>query len=166
MAELTTRERLQPSLLDRLTDDDPQSSAESRDRRVMSMRQLRNAVLRDLGWLLNAGCRPEGDEIYAYPRVAASVLNYGLPDLAGTTESSGKAARLDQAVYDAVLAFEPRIVRSSLEVRAALATEGGMNNRVQFEILGELCPLPMPEALFVRTEVDLETGRCEIRERG
>lgn len=166
MAELTTRERLQPSLLDRLTDDDPQSRMESRDRRIMSMRQLRSAVLRDLAWLLNSGCRPEGDEIYDYPRVASSVLNYGLPDLAGTTESSGKAARLDQAVYDAVLAFEPRIVRSSLEVRATRTTDDGMNNRVQFEILGELCPLPMPEALFVRTEVDLETGHCELRERG
>lgn len=31
MAELTSKERLQPSLLDRLTDDEPDKTQESRD---------------------------------------------------------------------------------------------------------------------------------------
>ncbi|HWW69922.1 MAG TPA: type VI secretion system baseplate subunit TssE, partial [Duganella sp.] len=53
MAELTSRDRLQPSLLDRLSDDDSQARLESREQRVLSMRGLRKAVLRDLGWLLN-----------------------------------------------------------------------------------------------------------------
>ncbi len=48
MAELTPQERLQPSLLDRLTDDRPQETRESRERRVLSMRQLRASVMRDL----------------------------------------------------------------------------------------------------------------------
>ena len=53
MAELSPKERLQPSLLDRLTDDEPDEQEESRDRRVLSMSQLRQSVLRDVGWLLN-----------------------------------------------------------------------------------------------------------------
>ena len=56
MAELTTRERLQPSLLDRLTDDAPQERVESRDKRVMSMRQLRTAVLREPWRATSSGC--------------------------------------------------------------------------------------------------------------
>ena len=52
MGELTSRERLQPSLLDRLSDDDREQVVEPRDKRVLSMRDLRKAVLRDLGWLL------------------------------------------------------------------------------------------------------------------
>ena len=55
MADLTPQERLQPSLLDRLTDSAPDTKRESRDRRVLSMRRLRSAVLRDLAWLLNTG---------------------------------------------------------------------------------------------------------------
>jgi len=51
MADLIPRERLQPSLLDRLTDNSPQATVESRDERVMSSRQLRKSVLRDLEWL-------------------------------------------------------------------------------------------------------------------
>ncbi|MCY2964699.1 MAG: type VI secretion system baseplate subunit TssE, partial [Planctomycetota bacterium] len=41
MAELTSQERLQPSLLDRLTDDAPDQKSESRERRVLSVSGMR-----------------------------------------------------------------------------------------------------------------------------
>jgi type VI secretion system protein ImpF len=166
MAELTTTDRLQPSLLDRLRDDEPKDKQESRDRRVMSMRQLREAVLRDLSWLLNAACHPLGDEIYEFPLVAKSTVNYGMPDLTGRTSSNVSAGRLEQMVLDAVAAFEPRIMRKTLGVRAVSLKDGRRDrsgNTVGFEISGDLCPLPMPEPLYLRTQLDLETGRCEVK---
>jgi type VI secretion system protein ImpF len=166
MAELTTTDKLQPSLLDRLRDDDPKNSQESRERRVMSMRQLREAVLRDLSWLLNAGCHPLDDELYEFPLVARSTVNYGMPDLTGRTASNVSPSRLEQMVLDAVAAFEPRIMRKTLGVRAVSMAAGrrdGSGNTVGFEITGELCPLPMPEPLLLRTQLDLETGRCEVK---
>ena len=166
MAELTTTDKLQPSLLDRLRDDEPKSTQESRDRRVMSMRQLREAVLRDLSWLLNSGCHPLDDEIYEFPLVARSTVNFGMPDLTGRTASNVTPSRLEQMVQDAVAAFEPRILRKTLGVHAvamAAGRRGSAGNTVGFEISGELCPLPMPEALFLRTQLDLETWRCEVR---
>ena len=54
MPELTPQERLQPALLDRLTDDQPDTQQEPRERRVLSKAKLRQAVLRDLAWLFNA----------------------------------------------------------------------------------------------------------------
>lgn len=168
MAELTTIDKLQPSLLDRLTDEEPESRVESRDKRVLSMRQLRQAVLRDLGWLLNSGNHPLSDEVYQFPLVAHSVVNYGMPDLTGVSASGLSAAQLEQMVKEAILAFEPRIVKESLVVRVRASDDAGVSattgNRVGFEIAGEICPLPMPEALFVRTEVDLETGQYEVKE--
>src|SRR4051812_11880031 len=166
MAELTTSDKLQPSLLDRLRDDEPKQTQESRDRRVMSMRQLREAVLRDLSWLLNAGSHPLDDELYEYPLVAKSTVNYGMPDLTGRTASNVTPSRLEQMVHDAVASFEPRILRKTLGVKSVAMTHGRRGvtgNTVGFEISGELCPLPMPEALFLRTQLDLETGRCEVR---
>jgi len=168
MAELTTSERLQPSLLDRLMDDHPEVRQESRDKRIMSMRQLRAAVLRDLGWLLNTPANPRFDEIHEYPLVANSVVNYGIPDLTGVTTSGISPGQLEQMVIQAIHHFEPRIVREGLSVRAvAKEDQWGQESdqRFEFEISGDFCPLPMPEALFVRTEVDLETGRCEIKDR-
>ncbi|MGV8301633.1 type VI secretion system baseplate subunit TssE, partial [Pseudomonas aeruginosa] len=48
MAELTLQERLQPSLLDRLTDDEPGNLKEAAERRVLTLNQLKASVLRDL----------------------------------------------------------------------------------------------------------------------
>ncbi len=166
MAELTVSERLQPSLLDRLTDDEPGVRVESRDRRVMSMRMLRRAVLRDLAWLLNCPCKPLPDEIYEFPLASRSVLNYGMPDLTGLTVSGTPPEKVVAMVREAIRTYEPRIVGQSLDVRVLETdTHGSGRNGFEFEISGQLCPLPMPEALYVRTEIDLETGRCDIKER-
>ena len=54
MATSELRDRLQPALLDRLTDQAPHQRLESESDRVMTKSQLRQAVLRDLGWLFNA----------------------------------------------------------------------------------------------------------------
>ena len=88
MAELTPAERLQPSLLDRLTDEDPKSKKESRDRRVLSIPQLRAGVIRDLDWLLNTAHLEGVQPLEAYPEVARSTVNYGMPELTGLSASS------------------------------------------------------------------------------
>ncbi len=69
MAELTPKERLQPALLDRLTDDEPEKPQESRDKRVLSTNRLRECVLRDLAWLFNASRMPDNESrnLKAYP---------------------------------------------------------------------------------------------------
>ena len=54
MADLTPLERLQPCLLDRLTDDEPKNSEESRTQRVVSLSRYKKGVLRDMEWLLNS----------------------------------------------------------------------------------------------------------------
>ena len=53
MNNLSPRERLQPSLLDRLTNDAPSDLQESADKRVLSLNQLKASMLWDLTWLLN-----------------------------------------------------------------------------------------------------------------
>ena len=52
MAELTLQERLQPSLLDRLTDDEPGNLKEAAERRVLTLNQLKASVLRELQVML------------------------------------------------------------------------------------------------------------------
>ncbi|MCC6661578.1 MAG: type VI secretion system baseplate subunit TssE [Phycisphaerales bacterium] len=165
MADLTPRERRQPCLLDRLTDDERQSAVESREKRVISGSQFRRAVLRDLGWLLNSNTRLEADEAAEFPLVATSVLNFGVPDLCGLTSSSIDPTRVQRTVQKAVEAFEPRVLRRSLKVRVAADPQNMGPNAVGFEINGELWAQPMPERLYVKTDVDLETGEFRLEDR-
>ena len=73
MAELIPKERLQPALLDRLTDDSPDKQVESRDDRVISLKRLRQSVVRDLEWLFNTGAAFTPEEAESLGCVASSV---------------------------------------------------------------------------------------------
>lgn len=163
MAELTPTERLQPALLDRLTDEERTDSQESRNRRVLSIQRLRESVLRDVAWLLNTTNLAQDDLAKNHPHVAKSVLNYGLPDLAGLTASAVDIAELESLVRQAIWDFEPRILRHTLHVRAHAGDEMS-HNALVFEITGELWAQPVPLELFLKTEIDLESGEIAVSE--
>lgn len=164
MAELTVKERLQPSLLDRLTDDEPGETRESRERRVLSLSRLRDAVLRDLRWLLNCDNLDAVQKLERYPMVADSVLNYGLQPLAGRTASGIDAADLEQRLRRSILAFEPRLLPNTVIVRAIVREDESDHNALSFEIEGSLWAQPLPLSLFLKTEIDLENGNITIAE--
>lgn len=166
MAELLPQERLQPSLLDRLTDDEPSLTAESRERRVLSMTRLRESVLRDVTWLLNTVQLGETDPLDDYPEVENSVVNYGVPVLIGTHVMGRDIGRLQEELSLALKRFEPRILQDSLTVR--VDREGGAMSRraLAFTIEGHLWAQPVPQSLYLRTELDLETGAVRITDQG
>lgn len=159
MAELTQKERLQPSLLDRLADDAPDRKVESREQRVLSFSRLRQSVIRDLQWLLNAGCLETSQDLSRWPQVRQSVLNFGIPDFTGSTAGNTDCASLERILRQAILDFEPRILKPSLKVRAKAT---GEHNTIVFEIEGELWAQPLPERLHLKTILDLELGSFEV----
>lgn len=164
MTDLMPQDRLQPFLLDRLRDDQPDSPVESRDRRAFTMQRFREAVLRDLSWLLNAkGHRPE-EGLAEYPLVEKSVLNFGITDLTGMTASGVSVSQIEQLVRRAIEAFEPRIIRNTLSVRFIDGRANAPGNVLALEIRAQVWALPLPESLYIKTEVDLETGDCQLRE--
>ena len=163
MAELTPQERLQPALLDRLTDDAPDARAEARESRVMTKRQLRMAVLRDLAWLFNTTRLESEVDLSGVPSARRSVINYGLPALSGRSATSLDVADLERDIQQCIVDFEPRILPASLRVKALLQPDQlDHHNVIGVEIRGHLWAEPVPLELLIRTEIDLETGRVEI----
>lgn len=184
MAEPDIRDRLQPALLDRLTDDAPANLTESEAQRVMSKAALRKAVLRDLAWLFNATQtqhRPAGPpqpqaqaqtqtqtpshtpSSPMHPAVANSVLNYGLPPLAGQRVSRLDVHELERIITQAIHRFEPRILPDTLQVRA-IESDNVLHthNMIEFEIRGQLWAQPVPLEILLRTRMDLEAGQVEV----
>ncbi len=159
------RDRLQPALLDRLTDFNPQSQVEADDNRLMSKSQIRDAVLRDLGWLMNS-VQPLGNKMaQQYPQVADSVLNFGLPPMSGQLASRIDVSVLERTLKQAILRFEPRVMEDSLEVNALEASSVlDTHNVIEFEIRGFMWAQPVPLELLLRTQVDLEAGQVEVRD--
>lgn len=162
-----SKERLQPALLDRLTDDEPDRRQEPPDARVINTARLRAAVLRDLQWLFST-TRPSVAEIPPGLRYATeSVLFFGLPALTGETASDLDAFALQQSIREAILRFEPRVLPDTLEVDV-IGTLGLLeqHNVIGVEIRGRLWAQPVPLEILLRSEIDLESGACQINELG
>ena len=164
MAELSQQERLQPSLLDRLTDKDPDRLSESRTERVLSLQQLRKSVIRDLGWLLNTDNLALGQDRENYPELAHSVLNYGMPDMSGKSVSNIDSETLVNNVRQAIIDFEPRILRNSIKINIVIDDDKMNTQAVSFEIEGELWAQPTPLRVYLKTDLDLETGNVNVSE--
>ena len=156
MPELAVVEKLQPCLLDRLTDDEPKNSQESRSQRVISLQRYRQGVMRDLNWLFSASAHlpQEGKSTFSledYPEAFHSVINFGMRHLFGLMAPNMR--ELERQLTDALYVFEPRILRNSLKVRSRM--EG---NVIALEVEGELWANPLPERLHIKTTLDVETG--------
>jgi type VI secretion system protein ImpF len=163
MAELTPSEKLQPCLLDRLTDDDPKKKMESRTQRVMSLQRYREAVMRDLSWLLNTHADLKQSGFDRFEEIPSSVLNFGIQNVAGMTAASLRVDDMRFQLTEAVQRFEPRIIPETISiVIAANPDEMSQSRSLGFEIRGVLWNQPIPESLFIKTELDLETGKSRL----
>lgn len=159
-------DRLQPALLDRLTDDEPDERQETLQHAVVSKGRLKRTVLRDLIWLLNTSAYHTSDQLDNYPEVRRSVLNFGIPVLSGKNFSGVEWRDLERQIYDAILVFEPRILPDTLSVKAFAPSDSlGHHNLLQFELRGDLWSMPFPTELLLRSELDLETGYMKLTDQ-
>lgn len=158
-----TSDRLQPALLDRLVDDEPEKRQETLQFSVVSKGRLKRTVLRDLSWLLNTTSHHTDSQLDDYPQVKKSVINYGIPVLSGKNFSSTDWRELERQIHEAIVFFEPRILPDSLKIVAIVPGDMlGHHNLLQFEVRGELWSIPLPVELLIRTQLDLETGYVKL----
>lgn len=157
MSGIQGRERLQPSLIDRLTDDAPTRLKDAPDAMTMSSAQLRRSVLRDLAHLLNTSNLSTIEDLSATPLAAQSTLNYGIPGFAGLTESASRTMSLERELAEAIKHFEPRIRPESIRVHARGARDDSAIPSLVFIIEGELWAQPVPQQLFLETTIEVET---------
>jgi type VI secretion system protein ImpF len=162
MADAPLKDRLQPSLLDRLTDNEPENRKETSERRAMSLRDLRQTVLRDLSWLFNAVCLESVQSLEECPQVRHSTLNFGIPDLSGHHVSGADATDIERSIRQAIVDFEPRILKNTLKVRVVAVPEQYNHNAMNFDIEGDLWMQPLPLRIYLKTQIDLETGDVNV----
>jgi len=164
MAELLNS-KLQPCLLDRLTDTEPRNQRESIEDRTFSFDRYRRSVIRDLQMLMNTP-RPEFEEnvLEDCSQLASSVLNYGVQNLCGRVSNGLDLNELSRNLRKAISVYEPRINAASLRVEAVIDPWKQTGNELTFKVTGDLWANPLPRELIVLTSLDLETGNITLSE--
>jgi type VI secretion system protein ImpF len=115
---------------------------------------------------MNTGSYATTVDLALFPEVATSVLNYGIPDISGSLFSNVDVKYLESCVKQAILNFEPRIFRRSLQVTATTNEEASAKNAIVFQIEAEAWGPTAPMTLTLKTEMDLETGIVSITDFG
>jgi type VI secretion system protein ImpF len=151
--------RITPSVLDRLIDHEPAVSSEPPPSRSRSLRQLKEAVRRDLEWLLNT--RRLVDEIPpGLKETGRSLAAYGLPDLSSTSvKNPGEQGRLRRLIQTTIDIFEPRL----RDVEVVLETGRGMESALHFRIEANLQVEPAPEPITFDTTLQIASAQFEVQ---
>jgi type VI secretion system protein ImpF len=142
------------SLVDRLTDMDQWP-----DTRSASIAMYRESMKRDLEWLLNTR-KPVMPELENYPATAASVLNYGLPDLHSFDGSAGKEHNaLTVAIEKCIRTYEPRIGQPHV----FLTRTDLLSRSLRFHIEGQIIYENMEEEIKFDTVLEMISGEYEVK---
>lgn len=164
---VSARDKMQPSLLDRLTDNAPDKRQEPANSNLVSHSALRRQVLRDLQWLFNTINNEAQQDLSRVDHVRRSVFNFGVAPLAGKRMSEIEWGDIQQRLTEAILHFEPRILPQGLQVRCVCDTKSlDLHNVLSIEIKGRLWCVPWPLEFLFRTDVDLENGHFELKDAG
>ncbi len=142
MSRIDHEIRVSSSVLDRLVDLEPRQSQEPPKSRSTSLHELKQAVRRDLEWLLNTRCHTEAldDNLVESPK---SVAFYGLPDFtAVSVRNHYEQKRMTNAIEDAIRIFEPRFI--NLKVTLEPISEVERQLRFRIEATLDIEPTPEP----------------------
>ena len=160
MAEIRTDLLLLPSVLDRLIDNDPQVHLEASASRNQLLRDLKQAVRRDLENLLNTRIRYISWPA-ELPELKQSVVNYGIPDLTGTPlASSREREEFRRTIQSVILLYEPRLKK----LKVTLGDQADAIDRtIRFRLEAILQAEPAPEPVAFDSTLRLTTGSFEVK---
>jgi type VI secretion system protein ImpF len=161
MARIDEEVRIQLSVLDRLVDFEPQVTSEAPASRSKSLRQLKQALKRDLEWLLNT--RRTFSVPEELPDLAGSLLAYGLPDFSTmSVRNTEDQNDLVHALETTLKRFEPRLE----DVVVSLAAASPLERALRFRIEGRLKVDPVPEPVTFDTTLLLGSGNFAVKGEG
>jgi type VI secretion system protein ImpF len=146
-------QKLVLSVLDRMIDDRPHAAREAPDAVPRSLVQVKEAVKRDLEWLLNSR-QVVADLPDDLRQLDRSLVTYGLPDFTAASFSHvGDQDLLRRSVEEAIRRFEPRFSR----VRVTLEAGRENDRSVRFRIDALLNIEPEPEPITFDSVLHLNT---------
>ena len=134
--------------------------------RIETEAQYRAAVVRDLQNLLGSTRRWPDEELASTPNVLGSVVNYGVPSITGRVMTIDSADQIAQEIRAAIVRFDNRFERSSLEVRGSLGEPGVSAEVIRLTVSGLLLGLPEPVPFFGVVHADIDNGTIEIVSEG
>jgi len=163
MAKPESDRPVERSVLDRLLDTEPEKQVERIATRSVTVAELKNALRRDLEWLLNTR-RPHEPLPTGLEEVPRSLYYFGLPDFTSMgRDSADTHKRLARLVEETITTFEPRLTGVKVQVQSTDRIQFG---ELHFIIEGMLQMDPAPEMVSFDTLLQTGSGNVVIEGGG
>lgn len=160
MADANDKRPVLASLLDRVTDEDPDREQEVPASGRKLERQLREAIRRDIENILNTRQRsvPLPKELTNLP---GTIADYGVPDFMGQTLSADRRRKqFLRRLTDCILRQEPRF--KSLEIEPIGAVDQAERS-FPFRIHAVVFAEPAPESVTFDSRIEVASRSFSIR---
>ncbi len=162
MAERGADDILRPSIIDRLSG--RFGGSRRAEFQPIGVRELKQAVARDLEWLLNTRVwlPQDPEELAELTEARESLLSYGIPDLsvfswASPTDCQRIAARVERAIRT----FEPRLLSRSVRCEILPSTDSS-DFSLKIRIEAVLYVEPISEHVTFDTKADFDGGGIRV----
>jgi type VI secretion system protein ImpF len=144
MARDASADVLRPSIVDRLIEPSRPGGAFH----GTGVRELREAVARDLEWLLNTRVWCPWENLERLEEARASILSYGMPELSKFSWSAPEDARTIAGLIErAVRSFEPRLLPRSVKCEVVPSEKmSDFSLRIRIEAVLQVEPISEPVA--------------------
>lgn len=148
----------EPSLLDKLFDDDPRDATFAVQRRLTG-EEFKESVARDVEALLNNRVTLAEDALAAFPECQRSLATYGVGDFSDRSFSSSiDRAFVCQSIERAVVRHEPRLANA----RVTLNDNPYSTGALRFLISALLIATPSREPIVFDAMLQLNTLQYSV----
>lgn len=137
--------KCQPTLFERLADQDPYELHEKQPLRLITAEELKESVAKDLEALLNCRCASTTDVLEQFPESLGSMCSYGMSDFVGLSLANPADRNHICRSLERTIAIHERRLR---QVHVSLSLENGAVNRLKFAINALLVVHPSTEPVY------------------
>jgi type VI secretion system protein ImpF len=122
---------------------------------------LRREVSRDLESLMNSIALESSQDLLGFDNVRASVLNYGMPDMAHRTIDELSVDDIKTEIETALANFEPRLIQGSIRVVRDREVNKGVL-KARFLIRADLACRPLDIPVEFTADVEIDSGKILV----
>jgi len=157
MARTKPNKIIVASVLDRLS-----AGLQSTGRLEISVRELKQMILRDIEWLLNSRRFIDEGRLQKLDESRRSILAYGMPDLSTYSRNNPSDIKdVCECIKDILKSYEPRLIQRTVDVDH-IKSENVDDFTLHFRIQGTVHVDPIIEPISFDTFMELNTGSVNI----
>jgi type VI secretion system protein ImpF len=130
-------------------------------RRGLNDAELKRSVTENVAQIINTIDLQSCADLQPFDYVRKSIINYGVYDLSSMTGEGERVALIEQNLLAAIICYEPRIVRETIEVKRLEASDE-VSQKLQLVVRADIKSHPIDVEIDLVADVDFSLSKVSL----